>query len=283
MILFIMNVDIHIHSNYSDSTLSIEEIAIKAIENNISLISICDHHSTQNYPELKVICKKYKLNYIYGLEINASLDNDDAFIHILAYNPNPKSVRLKQLLKDCVTEYDKMSDRLINYLARDIEKVTLRGYKEFIYTGKYGGWKSYEFLIELGIINQLQDYFRLLKFYKVEKPGFMSVEQVCSIIKDAGGIPVLAHPGNTFPEEKISNYLETICLMGIEGIECYYPKHNPKVIEICIEFCRNYNLLITGGSDDHGYFMKNDIHGFDGMHNYKINLKQLKLGSIKIY
>lgn len=278
-----MNADLHIHSNYSDSTLSVEDIAIKAIENNISLISICDHHSVQNYPELKVICQKYKINYVYGLEINARLENDDSFIHILAYNPDPKNTILNQLLNNCVKEYDKISNRLINYLTGDNKKVVLSEYEDFTYTGKYGGWKAYEFLIELGIINQLQDYFQLLKFYNVGKPNFILIEQVCSIIKDAGGVPVLAHPGNTFPEDKLSDYLEKIYLMGIEGIECFYPRHNRNVINTCLKFCQKYNLLITGGSDDHGFFMKNSIYEFDGMHNYQLNLSQFKLGSIKIY
>lgn len=278
-----MYADIHLHSTFSDSTLSVKNIVLKAIENKISLISICDHHSVECYDEMRDMCRSYGLNYIYGVEINASIEKDDSFVHILGYNPNPKNDKLLQLLKFSRQIYDRMSYRLIECLSENIENISALKYENFSYTGKFGGWKAYEYLLKNNIISQLQEYFKLLKSYNIENPQFESVRTVCSIIKEAGGIAVLAHPGNTFPQSCLSDYLEKFHESGIEGIECFYPRHNTEITNMCLKYCHENNLLITGGSDDHGEFMKNSRDGFDGMHNFKLNRNNLLLGNIKIY
>lgn len=278
-----MYADIHLHSTFSDSTLSVEKIVAKAIENKISLISVCDHHSIDCYLEIKDMCTKYRINYIYGVEINASIKDDDSFVHILAYNSDPKNKKFLYLLESNKKKYDKMSYSLVESVSNDFDRISINDYMKYVYTGKFGGWKAYEYLLESNIISQLQEYFKLLESYKIKKPKFESIKNVCSIIKKAGGVAVLAHPGNTFPKNILLEYLKKIHKYGIEGIECFYPRHDIETIDICLEYCSANNLLITGGSDDHGEFMKNYRNEFDGMHNFRLLRDKLYLGNIKIY
>ena len=278
-----MYADIHLHSNYSDGTLSVKQLVEKAKLNNVSLISICDHHSIRNYKELAILCANNSLNYLYGLEINASLENDGSYVHILGYNPDPMNVILLDLLDYCISIYDDMSYELIKHMSNDYGNISINEYINFIFTGKFGGWKAYEYLLTKNIICHLQDYFNFISLYGINKPDFILANQVCSILKYANGVPVLAHPGNTFSPEKLNYYLDLMKECGIEGIECYYPHHTSNTTQICLEYCETNDLLITGGSDDHGDFMIDDKSHFIGMNNFKVNINSLYLGNLNIY
>ncbi len=67
------------------------------------------------------------------------------------------------------------------------------------------------------------------------------------IIK-AGGVPVLAHPGSMGKDEYIPCYVEA----GLRGLEVYHSKHGPAVNDKYLKIAKEYDLLLTGGSDCHG-------------------------------
>lgn len=69
----------------------------------------------------------------------------------------------------------------------------------------------------------------------------------------------MAHPGETIGSSDIFRFkdeLKRIVSYGIDGIECYYPKHTEEVTQACIEICNASDLMITAGSDCHGSFLK---------------------------
>ncbi len=102
-----MRVDLHIHSNYSDSSRSPEEIVSIAKSKNIGLISICDHGTIEAYHRLLNSCKRNNINCVLGVELSAMLVNED--LHVLAYefdrdNGDMKSLMSKQY-QDVECEY----------------------------------------------------------------------------------------------------------------------------------------------------------------------------------
>ena len=79
-------------------------------------------------------------------------------------------------------------------------------------------------------------------------------EQAISIIRAAGGVPVLAHPAllNIENDQKLDALLQNLVKIGLAGIEVYYPGHSPQQIRQYTELAENYGLLMTGGTDFHG-------------------------------
>jgi len=73
-------------------------------------------------------------------------------------------------------------------------------------------------------------------------------EDAVRLLRRAGGVPVLAHPGLADRDELIPGLVEA----GLMGIECYYPEHSPSQRGAYAELCRRYGLVATGGSDFHG-------------------------------
>jgi hypothetical protein len=64
--------------------------------------------------------------------------------------------------------------------------------------------------------------------------------------------------------------------LGIEGIECFHPHHNKKITELCLEWCRKNNIIITAGSDFHGGFIEERSMG-----NPKVTVKEVNLGRLE--
>lgn len=97
-------------------------------------------------------------------------------------------------------------------------------------------------------------------------------EELASLAKEAGGVSVLAHPGEYFKDLSILSHagdkekslatnelleeLEHMKKLGLQGIECYYPTHSKLLEETCEAFCIKYDLVRTAGSDEHGAFGK---------------------------
>jgi predicted metal-dependent phosphoesterase TrpH len=72
--------------------------------------------------------------------------------------------------------------------------------------------------------------------------------EAVQVIRRAGGVPVLAHPGLARRDEMIPELVEA----GLAGIETYYPEHSVAQVEAYRETCRRLALVATGGSDYHG-------------------------------
>ena len=69
-----------------------------------------------------------------------------------------------------------------------------------------------------------------------------------AVIRRAGGVPVLAHPGLANRDEMIPDLVAA----GLMGIECYYPEHSAAQTAGYVQTCRDHGLVPTGGSDFHG-------------------------------
>jgi len=69
------------------------------------------------------------------------------------------------------------------------------------------------------------------------------------LIHQAGGLAVMAHPGLNRTDEIIPDLVAA----GLDGIECFHTKHSPSVSGRYLQIAEHHRLLVTGGSDCHGY------------------------------
>ena len=72
------------------------------------------------------------------------------------------------------------------------------------------------------------------------------------MIREAGGIAVLAHPATLDPSlRSIPSLLKNLQKVGLGGVEVYYPSHSQKAVKALLKMADDLNLLSTGGSDYH--------------------------------
>ena len=251
-----MLVDLHIHTYYSDGTMSPKEVVEDARRKNLGIIAITDHDVLDSYEELKVEAEKAGIIAIRGVEIDSIFEGH--LVHLLAYKfeDNEKLFKLINHAKEQLLE---TSIELIRRMENDYEGISLEDYNSYEYERRKGGWKGIHYLHDRKITEGLFDGVKFYGKYDCghEKFAFPSVGEVCNTVHDANGYVVLAHPCNYYSnknKEDILEKLEILKSLGIDGVECYYPANSDLMTNTCLEFCKDNNLIITAGSDGHGDF-----------------------------
>lgn len=265
-------IDLHIHTSASDGTWTADEAVAEIIKNNISMFAITDHNSVENVETAAELAAKAGLAFIPGVEIDTSFNK--ANLHILGYGIDILDDGLLKLIsrnRDFMEEKDEES---IKFLYEKGLDVSLSDYGRYQNNPKRGGWKALNYLIDKKICSNTKDFFPLFDGWgnPFEKMKFPDPKEVISVIKNAGGIAVLAHPGAPFYRFNFKDILHGILDEGIMGIECYHPENNPDITKHCSKFCQANNLFITGGSDCHGTFFA----------ARKIGIPSIARGSIRL-
>ena len=251
-----MLTDLHMHSYYSDGTMSPREIVEEAKKRNVQLIAITDHNVLDSYTELKEAAEEFGIKVIRGVEIDARFE--DIVVHILAYNFEDNE-NLFNLVHKAKNELLETSIELIKRMENDYENISSEDYEAYDYDKRKGGWKGIHYLFDRGITSEL---FEGVKYYGQYKCGheyfdYPTVEEVVKAVHEANGYVVLAHPCNYYKnntKEEVLEKLEKFKSIGIDGVECYYPANSEMMTETCVEFCKNNDMIITVGSDSHGEF-----------------------------
>jgi len=242
--------DLHIHSEYSDSDSKIEDIFKLAKENDISCVAITDHDTIDGLGEAKKFSEIFNIELINGIEISAQKQNIE--VHILGYFIDAESPKLKNALsniKDLRKERLIMMVEKLNSLGLKIDKeeVALKLYDK-IPTRLHLAL----FLMEKGFVKNIKEAF--LKYLSYGRPAYVarfkySPKEAISLIKECGGLAILAHP-HLLPDQSL---IEECILYGLDGLEVVYPNSgkNQVIYENIVD---KFSLLKSGGSDHHGSY-----------------------------
>lgn len=255
-------VDLHIHSYYSDGTMSPKEILAEGVEKKLKVIAITDHNMLQGSRELVDLCKNKDIDCISGVELDAVEDGIN--YHILGYGIGLDNIILNERVGINNQKLEEVNIKLIEKMQIDYPTILVEDYQNYSYNHKLGGWKALHYFIHKGLSKSLGDGFLFYANYNISNTcvNFPNVKTVCQWIHDAGGHSVLAHPGKVLKYSKAAEFekqLRYLYNSGLDGIECYYPTHTKHIQDICVQFCKKHELIITSGSDCHGTFEKSKI------------------------
>ncbi len=267
-------VDLHLHSYYSDGTMSPEEIVQTAVTNQVGLLAITDHNVLTAVGELKELARKYGIAYLSGVELDSIDQGVD--IHILGYGVDIDNDDFSRFVKNNRDILDNISIRLIKDMEKDYKDISLCDFQAFSYDKGKGGWKALHYFQEKGLTDSLREGFSIYNKYGItnDSGDYSSIREVLEQIHNAGGKAILAHPGVSIKEtepEMFRDRLLQLMEQGFDGIECYYPTHSAEITNLCLEVCRAKGLLITTGSDCHGGF------GYSEIGELKVRMDQLVL------
>ncbi|MCD6181368.1 MAG: PHP domain-containing protein [Candidatus Cloacimonetes bacterium] len=242
--------DLHIHTNFSDGSLSPREILALAVKNKYNVISITDHDTTAGLEEALKLKKEFPLQIIPGIEISSEYQEHD--IHILAYNFDIKNRKLQKMLHNIVkgrTIRAKKILKKLDALGMHIDLKTLyelSGENNFL-----GRVHIANALIQAGYCSNKYEVFD--KYIGEYGPAYepkptRSSQDVINVIHEAGGIAVLAHPFIIQDEAIVFELID----MGLDGLEVFYGKASQDEIDHFDAIAQERKLLRTGGSDFHG-------------------------------
>jgi hypothetical protein len=241
--------DLHVHTFYSDSTFSPEEVVSCARDKGLAAIAICDHDSVDGIVPCTKLGREMGVEIIPGIEL--TIEKADAEIHILGYFMDYETAwfgeKLREIQKARIERIHRMVEKL------NAEGIAVKPEDVFALAGKgtVGRLHLAQAMLKTGKVATFKDAFD--KYIGFNKPcyaaniKFTPKEAIETLLK-IGGVPVMAHPNVTDKDECIPELIE----YGLRGIEVYHTDHKPGVTKHYETLAKEKGLLMTGGSDCHG-------------------------------
>ena len=245
--------DLHIHTTFSDGRNTPEEIMEAAKAAGLRYISITDHDSVEGVTELYESghISSGSLRLIPGVGFSTGDGGHD--VHILGYNIDIYNAELQEKLEEISearwTRFTEIVELLrgLGYEIGETEVLTDEGMCKAI-----GRSHVARVLVKKGYFDSVRACFDQL--LKRGQPAYVphfrvSAEELISLIRGAGGIPVLANPKAVGDETVIM----TLAAQGLQGIEAFYPTYDRQDTQHYLDVAQQHGLLVSGGSDYRGW------------------------------
>lgn len=274
-------IDLHVHSNCSDGTLTPHELVCLAKDQGLSAFALTDHDTVSGLSEAMAHGNQEGIEVLPGIELSTEYQGKD--IHIIGIEFDYKSPAFLseiQLFRDSRhIRNQKMISKLKEEGAIDISSSQMR---ETFGDGVWTRAHFARYLMDHGYVRDIAEAFS--RYIGDTCPYFVPREKVTPgqavrLIRKAGGIPILAHPLQYhLSDADLLELVKKLKQDGLLGIEALYSTHSPMDESYVRRLARTRGILISGGSDFHGA-NKPHIHLGTGRGNLKISydiLKQLR-------
>ena len=242
-----MKGDFHIHTQFSDGSLTVEEVLQEASK-HVEVISITDHDTLSGAKLAGSLADTYQLKVIYGVELSTERKKES--VHILGYFKDLSTVSTLQTILENQREHriarcKEMVASLEKYFQIKLDiapllklNIITRGSiaNEIIAQG-YPYTKAQIFSTMIG-----EGCVAYLPSTKI------TTEEGVALLKQAQATIILAHPVLL----KKNSYQELIAL-GMDGLEAIYPANTPDDTKRFKRFALSHNLVYTAGSDFHSF------------------------------
>lgn len=247
-------IDLHVHSNASDGTLTPARVVELAAQKGLSAIALTDHDTIEGIPEALEAVKSLPLEVIPGIELSCVYLGEE--IHILGLYvdlTDKKFITETDMLKDIRM---KRNTEMIHRFQNAGIDITLSevqaGNPDTVITRAHFA----RVLLEKGYVTNMDQAFKKYLSYSgpyCPRKEKITPEHAMKILRDCNASPVLAHPyqyhlGDKKTEELVS-YLKE---MGLHGLEVYHSSNNQYESGKLKKLAKKYQLFPTGGSDFHG-------------------------------
>ena len=244
--------DLHNHTTASDGSLTPTQVVQLARKKGFSLIAVTDHDTMGGVAEALEAGKKYNVDVVPGVEISSGVTLE---VHMLGYGMSPDHPVMKAMMEDMRAARVERMERIIENLQKMGVPITVEEV-EAVAGGAIGRPHIAQVLIAHGLVPDVRTAFR--EYIGVGAKAYverrkMTSEQVVANIRDAGGVPVLAHGGLLrISEVELNQWIDSMAKKGLMGLECYHNAHTPQMERLLRAAAERNGLLVTGGSDFHG-------------------------------
>lgn len=271
-------IDLHVHSNASDGSLTPSEVADEAIRMGLKAIALTDHDTVDGIKEILSYSKDKDLEVIPGIEISCYYKNRE--IHILGFYVDYENEELGKELDILKQSREKRNIQMVELMRNDGLDITmeklLHGNPDSVITRAHFA----RVLVEEGICKNkdiaFKKYIGVGCKYYLPKPQ-ITCESAMNILTKYCKSSFLAHPllyhlGYSQIEELLI-YLKSI---GLKGIEAYHSSNNIYESDKLRSLALKHNLAISGGSDFHG-IIKPNINMGKGRGGMKVQSRLLDI------
>ena len=252
-------IDLHVHSTFSDGTLTPSELISRAKQFHLAAMALTDHDTIEGIPEAVQAASEQNLELVPGVELSTFWDEKEIHIVGLFIDYTDKTFQKElESLRDVrrnrnIAMCEKFTQLGIPIDYSDMEKE----YADAVITRAHFA----RVLVEEGVCKDKDTAFRKYigigcKYY-LPKPQ-VTCETAMRILTTYGKAAFLAHPllyhlGYAQIDELLA-YLKSL---GLKGLEAFHSSNNRFESEKLRSLAAKYGLAISGGSDFHGVVKPN--------------------------
>ena len=245
--------DLHTHSTCSDGTATVTENVRLAIERGLEGLGVTDHDTTAGLDEA-VAAAGSDLEIVPGIEFSAEYQG--ASLHVLAYWIDPDDPELQAELTRLMDSRFRRGEMMIEKLQALGYDVSFERVQEIAGGGLIARPHVAKAMVEAGIVDTEKEAFdRFISddgIANVPKHALDPVRAV-ALIRQAGGVCVLAHPGMWKGQGSVPDALiEDMAAAGMAGIEVDHPDQDAEQRAYYRAMAERLELVPTGASDCHG-------------------------------
>lgn len=252
-------IDLHCHTKCSDGSLSPQSLIDRAVNYQIDVLAITDHDTIEGFDIAQnyILEKNIPIKLISGIEISTSWQGFE--IHIVGLNFDVNNPKLQQLISNQQQAREQRATVIGEKLAKCGFENAYDDAKELAGNGSITRAHFAKVLYQQGHVSTMQKAFdqylgkkgrNAQKAYV--KPQWCSIEEAVDIIHAAGGSAIMAHP---IRYDLSSKWLRRLIVYFKEsqgdGLEVVLPQMNPQQRQIMLNYCLEYNLHASTGSDFH--------------------------------
>lgn len=247
-------IDLHVHSTYSDGTLTPEELVILAKKQGLSAMALTDHDTLVGVKEAITAGNQHNMEIIPGIELSSTYYSKE--IHIIGLYVDYKDKHFNEALEKIRVIRTERNLKVIEKFKEFGISISFDEMKELYGNAVITRAHFADYLLAKGYIKSRSEAFE--RYIGDNGPCFIPREkltpaQTIKLINDAKGVSILAHPtlyhlGN----DEMNKLLNYLCKAGLKGIEAIYSTYSiGEEIQIR-KLAKENHLLISGGSDYHG-------------------------------
>ena len=247
--------DFHVHSNFSDGTLSPESLMERAFAEGITRIALTDHDNVGGLDIAEKKAVELGINFVKGIEISAQ-DADCPVIHMLGFYIKDYDA-LREVMAENAASLRARNSRIVNFLKENCNiNINMDDFYQS-FRGSVGKGNLAQYMTNKGYTQSFRESEDLMRPFKAGSYG-VDVKKAINAIHNAGGKAFLAHPNNLKKDDdtllaKIKEFMS----LGLDGIECFHSNHSEEQTNLYLKYANLLGLKVSGGSDFHGDFKPN--------------------------
>jgi predicted metal-dependent phosphoesterase TrpH len=251
-----MNIDLHIHSSFSDGAFTPSELVALAAQQDVRAIAIADHDSVAGVQEAVVAGMGAGVEVIPAVELSVMFEEWQD-VHLLGYGIDVCDDKFLQNLEGFRRRRGGRNDEIlerVNDLLHTEGRNALDRENVLAYArDSIGRPHIARALLERGYADSVEDAFRRYLVPCNVPKRYWPMDEAIAVIHRIGGVAVLAHPTSVSRDSgTLGAVIAALQQSGLDGIEVYNNMGWPLEIEFLRRTAEERGLLMTAGSDFHG-------------------------------
>lgn len=247
-------IDLHVHTTASDGTMSPRDVVSLAAMQGLKAIALTDHDTMAGLTEAGEAGELLGVTIVPGIEISSDYCGRE--MHILGYFLDPQAEKLRDYIVWVQQSRRSRNEKMVEKLRRKGFAITLEGVEADNPGATLGRPHIARYLVKLGAVGSVKEAFR--RYLDTGRSCYVPREYIsfaagAKLIRDCGGVAVLAHPLQYgFDRTALDALVKAAAEEKITGMEIYYTGYTQGDINKLFDLAEKYALLPTGGSDFHG-------------------------------